>query len=142
MYSAGECVDKHIHAGVPGCIMYWCNCGRQFVLILLFWLFGCAGSSLLCGLFSSCDAQASHCSGFSCCRVQALGLMGFSSHGSRNLERRLNSCSSQTKLFLGMWDLPRSEIALVSPALAGRFFTIEPLGNPEIDFFLKIYQQS
>jgi len=56
----------------------------SFVLILLFWLFGCAGFSLLCGLRSSCDAQASHCSGFCCCRVQVLELVGFSSHGSRN----------------------------------------------------------
>ena len=66
----------------------------SFVLISLFQLFGCAGSSLLCGLLSSCDAQASHCSGFPGCRVQALGLVGCSTCGSRNLEHRPNSCSS------------------------------------------------
>ena len=41
MYSAGECVDKHIHAGVPGCIVYWCNCGSQFCfnfIVLAVWL--------------------------------------------------------------------------------------------------------
>ena len=27
----------------------------------------CAGSSLLCRLFSSCGARASHCGGSSCC---------------------------------------------------------------------------
>ena len=46
-----------------------------------FSFFGCAGSLLLRGLFSSCgkwgllfscSAQASHCSGFSCCRAWAL----------------------------------------------------------------------
>ena len=51
-----------------------------FIFICLF-IFGCAGSSLLCGqvssfcecrLLSSCDAQASHCSGFSRRRAQAL----------------------------------------------------------------------
>ena len=29
-----------------------------------------------------------------------------------------------------MWDLPRPEIKLVSPALAGGFFTTEPVGKP------------
>ena len=47
--------------------------------------FGCAGSSLLhglfsgCGewgLFSSCDVWASHCSGFSCFGTWALWYMG------------------------------------------------------------------
>ena len=51
-----------------------------------FLIFGCAGSSLLCGLFSSCSewgllsrscAWASHCGGFSCCGAQALGQEGF-----------------------------------------------------------------
>ena len=45
-------------------------------------VFGCAGSLLLHGVFSSCGKQgllsssheqASHCSGFSCCRARALG---------------------------------------------------------------------
>ena len=55
-----------------------------FNFFLFFFLtFGCAGSSLLHRLFSSCDkqgllsscgAQASHCSGFSCC--EAYGLQG------------------------------------------------------------------
>ena len=43
--------------------------------IIYLFIFGRAGSSLLCGIFSSCskqgllsrDARASHCSGFSCC---------------------------------------------------------------------------
>ena len=48
-------------------------------------IFGCAGSFLLCGLFSSfskkrilssCSAQASHWDGFSHCRAQSLGGMG------------------------------------------------------------------
>ena len=64
---------------------------------------GCAGSSLLCGLFSSCreqellcscGAQTSHCGGFSCCRAQALRHMGFSSYIFRALESRLNSSAS------------------------------------------------
>ena len=51
-------------------------------------IFGCAGSSLLLGLFpscgeqellSSCDVPASYCGGFSCCGAWALGCLGFSS---------------------------------------------------------------
>ena len=51
-------------------------------------LFGCAGSSLLCGLLSSCSVlgllssdsvRASYCAGFSCCGAQALGRRVFSS---------------------------------------------------------------
>ena len=64
-------------------------------------LFGCAGSSLLPGLFSSrgewrplssCGAQASHHCGFSCCRAQTLECLGFSSCNSRALEHRLSRC--------------------------------------------------
>jgi len=35
----------------------------------------------------------------------------------------------------GMWALPELEIKPVSPALAGRFFTIEPLGKAPCPFF-------
>ena len=50
----------------------------KFFLIYLF-IFGCAGSSLMCGIFSSCPEQgllscccvrASHCGGFSFCDSQ------------------------------------------------------------------------
>ena len=62
------------------------------ILNFYFFIFGCAGSSLLLRLFSdciewrlvsNCSAQASHCSGFSCCRAQAPGHTSFSSCGTR-----------------------------------------------------------
>ena len=34
-----------------------------------------------------------------------------------------------------MWDLPGLGVELVSPALAGRFFTTEPAGKPLTSFF-------
>ena len=40
--------------------------GSRFLFVILF-IFGCAESSLLCGLFSACGAWASSCRGFSCC---------------------------------------------------------------------------
>ena len=40
------------------------------------YLFGCAGLSLLCGLFSSCGSRTPHHSGFSHCRAWALGRVG------------------------------------------------------------------
>ena len=76
-----------------------CSCSasalRTVLLVDVFFFyelsFGCAGSSLLhdlyssCrerGLLSSCSAWATHCSGFSC-GAWALGHMGFSSCGPR-----------------------------------------------------------
>ena len=55
---------------------------------------------------------------------------GFNSCGSWALEHRLNSCSTQAQMLCGMWDLPKSGIEPVSPALAGRFFTTEPPQKP------------
>ena len=110
-------------------------------------LFGCAGSSLLCRLFSvvvsgatlRCSARTSHCGGFSCCRARALGLSGFSSCvsglsscGSQALQHRLNSCGARAQLLCGTWDLPGSGIKLASPALTGGFFTTELSGKPHI----------
>ena len=41
------------------------------------------------------------------------------------LELRLSNCGAWALLFCSMWDLPRSVIEPVSPALPGRFFTAE-----------------
>ena len=114
-------------------------------------IFGCAGSSLLRGLFSSCHeqgllcncyTQASHCSGLSCGRAQTPGTLasaatarGLSSCGSQALEHRLSSCSARVWLLHSMYDPPGSGIEPVSPALAGRFFITEPSGKPH--FILK-----
>ena len=55
-----------------------CVCVNNFIYLLIF---GCAGSLLLCRLFSSCSEWASHCGGSSCCRAQHLGCLAFSSSG-------------------------------------------------------------
>ena len=44
--------------------------------------------------------------------------------------RRLSSCGSWAQLLCGMWDLPKPGLEPVSPALAGRFSTTAPPGNP------------
>ena len=58
---------------------YWLSLKNNFVYVLF--IFGCAGSSLLCGvspscgeqrLLFSCSAQVSHCGGFSCWGARAL----------------------------------------------------------------------
>ena len=36
----------------------------------------------------------------------------------------------------GMWDLPGSGVKPVSPALAGRFFTTEPPGKPQVSIIV------
>ena len=89
-------------------------------------IFGCAGSSLLqtlfsscCkqGLLSSCRALASHCSGFSCYAARALDRVGFC------------SCGAWTQLLWGMWDLPGPRIKPMFPVLAGGFLTTGPPGK-------------
>ena len=85
------------------------------------------------GLFSSC--------GFSLQRplvgkAWALGHAGFGSYrlwaGYFQLPvsgPRLSNCGTQTQLLWSVWDLPGPAMELVFPALAGGFFTTEPLGK-------------
>ena len=54
---------------------------------------------------------------------------GFSSCGLRALEHRLSSCGAWAELLHSMWDLPRTGLEPVSPALAGRFLTTAPPGK-------------
>ena len=81
----------------------------KFYLFIYLFIFGCTGSSLLCGLSLveasrgfRCGARTSHCGGFSCHRAQALGVRasvvvthGLSSCGSQALECRLSSCGAR-----------------------------------------------
>ena len=63
---------------------------------------------------------------------------GLSSCGAQALEPRLDSCGSWAYLLQGMWDLPRSGIEPVSPALTGGFFTTETLGKPLVLIAFKL----
>ena len=88
---------------------------KNFFFLIIF-IFDCAGSSLLRGLFSI--------------EVQALGHTGFSSCSSWALEHRLNSCDAQAELLCRMWDLPGPGIKPMSLVLVGRLFSTEPAGKP------------
>ena len=112
---------------------------QYFFLNFDLFTFGCTGSSLLCGLFSSCREQGlfsscgtcnSDCSDFSCCRALALVHAGFSSCRSGTLQHRHNSCGTRVQLLCSTRDLSRSGIKPISPALAGGFSTTEPPGKP------------
>ena len=46
--------------------------GRYNLFLFFLFIYGCAGSMLLCKVFS-CGVGVSHCGGFFCCRAQALG---------------------------------------------------------------------
>ena len=70
--------------------------------------------------------------GFSLFWLLLLLSTGFSSYSSRALERRLNSCGTWAYLLCGVWDLPRSGVEPIFPALAGGFFTTEPPGKPHL----------
>ena len=45
--------------------------------------------------------------------------------------RRLSNCGSRAQLLCGTWDLPTPGLEPVSPALAGRFSTTAPPGQPQ-----------
>ena len=108
----------------------------------MLFIFGCAGSLLLCGLFSSCSLRAAHCSGLLVVEHrQALWSSGFSSGDAwaqqsplLDVEHRLSSCA-QAQLLHGMWELLSPEINPMSPVLTGGFFSFLPLshkGSPAI----------
>ena len=96
-----------------------------------------------CVGFSLVSARGGYClvAGFSLRWLLSLQstvsrLHGLSSCGYQALEYRLNSCSAQTQVLRSMWDLPRSGIEPMSPALAGGFFTFEPPGKPPKAYLL------
>ena len=55
---------------------------------------------------------------------------GLNSCNSPAREHRLSSWGTWAQLLHGMWDLQTPGIELVSPPLAGTFFTTEPLEKP------------
>ena len=111
----------------------------QYIVALQCWLlFGCAGSLLLHGVFSSCNKQGL----FSVCSAWAFNCRGFSlqSMGSRHVNSVVVAPGIQSTgsvvLAQGLsclrstWDLPGPEIKPTSLALADGFFTTEPPGKP------------
>ena len=127
------------------------------IIYLLFFIFGCFGSSLLhvgflqlrqAGATLHRGEWASRCSSFFHCGAWALGMrvsvvvaLGLSSCGARALECRLSSCGAWAQLLHGMWDLRAPALEPVSPALAGGFLTTEPPGKSHI-FLFKMYKYS
>ena len=102
-----------------------------FLKFIYVFIFGGAGSLVLCmRAFSSCGAQAFHCGGFYC-GIQALGQVGFSSCGSQALEPRLSSHGTWAYSSQGMWNLPGPRIKSMFPALAGGFLSSGPQGKSE-----------
>ena len=92
---------------------------------------GCAGSWLLCRLFSSCGEQASHCNGFSCLGARALECLNFSSCSTWFLGAKAQAQGVWSTGLVALWNLPGSEMETTSPALAGGVFTSKPPGKPE-----------
>ena len=106
-----------------------CVCVYIYLFILefmYFFIFGCAGSSLLAGFLSSCGV----CGGYYLVASTGSRREGFSSCDSRALEDRLSSRGAPALLLRGLWDLPGPGMEPASPALVGGFFTTEPPGKP------------
>ena len=93
-----------------------------FFHIILLFIFGCAGSSLLHVGFSLVVVSRG------CSLAAVCGFLLLWSVGSR--AHRLDCCGVQDWLLSGTWDLPRSGVEFISSALAGVFFTAEPPGKP------------
>ena len=144
-----KCTIKWYVLSYFNCYIIWVFLGSYSYLFKFYlFSFGCAVSSLLCGLFCSCGEQGplacccvpgSHFSSFSCCGAQALGRVGFSSCGSPALEHRLCSCGTRAYLLHAMWDLPGPGIEPISPALSGGFFTTESPGKRCYILFTFVY---
>ena len=66
------------------------------------------------------------CTGASCSSLRWLLLLW----NTRALGHSLSSCGTQPQWLHGMWGLLGPGIQPVSSALAGKFFTTEPLGTP------------
>ena len=87
--------------------------------------FGSTGPLLLCAGSLYCDEGC--CSSFPCAGFSLQWRLTLQGLGSGALS--LNSCSSWASLLCRMWNLPRSRIEPMSPALAGRFSTTGPPGK-------------
>ena len=105
---------------------WWCSSDpflhRRALSIFLYnfiylFVFGCAGSLLPCGLFSSAQGLVSSCSA----RTTHCGC--FSRGRTRALECRLSSCGARAQFPHGTWNPPRQGIEPMSPALASGFLT-------------------
>ena len=101
--------------------------GFSAIYFTYLFIYGCAGSSLLCmdflwlpwaGVILPWSVQASQCDGFS-----------YGAQASVVAAYGLSGCSVRAYLLRGMWHLPRSGIELMSPALAGRSLPIAPPGK-------------
>ena len=128
------CIFLHLFFKIIVCIYFW----LCWVFVAVWAFYGCGERELL----SSCEAQTSPCDVFSgwragalCAQASEVAVCGLSSYGSPALEYRLYSCGPQALLLRGMWDLPRSGIEPVPPALAGRFFTSGSLENLPAPYF-------
>ena len=82
----------------------------------LLFVFGCAGSSLLCMHFKKWD---SHCGDISYCRARAL-------------EHRLSSCGPRAELTYAMWNPPGLGIEQCSRIGRWGFLTTGPPGKSQI----------
>ena len=104
--------------------MFACGCpffSQHHLLVVLF----LAALGLAVSGASSPVAVCGSCGGLSCVEHGPQGAVGCSSCGAQ-----AHSCGARAGLLCGMWDLPRSGIKPLSPALAGRFLPTEPPGKP------------
>ena len=113
-----------------GIIFLLCE-GLSFIYLFFIFLFMAVLGLRFCArAFSSCAKREPLF--IAVCRPLTIAASLVAEH--RLQARRLSSCGSWAQLLRGMWDLPRPGLEPVSPALAGRFSTTAPPGNPRTFF--------
>ena len=117
------------------------------LLKIIYFIFGCARSSLLllglslvlesgsCSLavvhrLLSAGASLAAEQGLEGARASAAAACGLGSCDAWAPGHRLNSCGARVQLPCSTWYLPRPRMEPHSPAIAGGFFTTEPPGKP------------
>ena len=119
----------HTHTGFLYFVRVKLNYFLKILKVLTFLFFGCTGSFLLSGRFSSCAERGSSLAAVPWPLVAQL--LSLQSSGSRARAQALWCTGLQIPLLRGMCDLPRG-IEPVSPVLARGLFTTEVPGKPQI----------
>ena len=129
------CSYIHVHLCFPHLFFF-----KNFYLFI----FVCAESTLICGLFFPplvvVGAIQLWCTDFSLQAFLLLWSTGSRAHRFRELQ--FSGSRAQAQQLRGIWDLPRPGIEPMSPAWAGRFCTTEPPGKSLLFFFKFEWQQT
>ena len=126
------CRDLWVIALINYCLKTKVFCFLNFIYLFIYLFMAVLGLCFCARAFSSCGERGSLFIAVRGPLTIAASLVA----EHRLQTRRLSNCGSRAQPLCGMWDLPRSGLEPVSPALAGRFSTTAPPGKPQKCFLL------